>query len=72
MEKSCPHFTKIFKISLSYRELETDEDLLDLVIKSTDSAHDKLNQDRICCVINDEAIDIDIIIYPRHNERSEI
>lgn len=44
------------------RETETDEDLLDLVVKSTDAARDKLNEDGICCIVNDQAIDINIFI----------
>ena len=60
-----------FRSVFTIREKEIDESLLKLVIKSTDSARNKLNKEGINCVVNGKSIHIDVDIK-EYNEGSQI
>ena len=45
------------------REKETDEELLNLVIPSTDTARSKLSSEGVCVTVGDEGFDVNVTIY---------
>ena len=71
LENATMNAPNTFRSVFTIREKEIDESLLKLVIKSTDSARNKLNKDGINCVVNGKSIHIDVDIK-EYNEGSQI